>query len=179
MDLATSQASMLTCLRNKCTEVIWSGSKMALTNTLGPPRPVADNHWYGWRRGVRRRRRNPMINELGFGFSGNCIHACWENDIGLGWKEFPEGSKDVESILRVSNVAGSTSVRKDRDRLCCAFEVDGERIAEEMLCLAHIVDKVASIMPIALMKGKPRIWFTVTSGPAATRRDVSLTSLVR
>ncbi len=45
----------------------------------------------------------------------------------------------MESILRVGNVAGSTSIHEDWDRLRCAFEVDGEQIAEEMLCLAHIV----------------------------------------
>ena len=28
------------------------------------------------------------------------------------------------------------------------------------------------IIPVALMKGRPRITFTATSGPAATRRDV-------
>ena len=46
-------------------------------------------------------------------------------------------------ILSAVNIAGSSSVHEDRDRLHCAFEVDGEWITEEMLCLANIVDKVA------------------------------------
>ena len=47
------------------------------------------------------------------------------------------------SILNVTNVAGSGSGREDRDRLRCALEVDGERLAQEMLCLANFVDEVA------------------------------------
>jgi hypothetical protein len=65
--------------------------------------------------------------------------------VGLWWKQFPlecQRSKDLESILSVSNVAGSRSGREDRDRLRCALEVDGEWLAQEMLGLANVVDEV-------------------------------------
>ena len=61
------------------------------------------------------------------------------------WKQFPlecQRSKDVARILSVTNVAGSRIGRKDRDRLRCALEVDGERLAQEMLGLANVVDEV-------------------------------------
>jgi hypothetical protein len=47
------------------------------------------------------------------------------------------------SILKVTNVAGSMSGCEDRDRLRCALEVDGEQLAQEMLCLANVVNEVA------------------------------------
>ena len=68
------------------------------------------------------------------------VGPCW-------WKQFPlecQRSKDVERIPSVTNVAGSRSGRKDRDRLRCAFEVDGERAAYEVLSLANVVDKVTN-----------------------------------
>ncbi len=47
MGAAKSLSSMLTCSHeNECAIVTWSGSKVALTNTQGPPRPDADNHWH-------------------------------------------------------------------------------------------------------------------------------------
>ena len=47
------------------------------------------------------------------------------------------------STPSVTNVVGSMSGREDRDRLRCALDVDGERITEEVLCLADIINKVS------------------------------------
>ena len=46
MSVAMSLAAMLMCSRkDECAET-WPGWMMALTNTQGPPRPDADNHWH-------------------------------------------------------------------------------------------------------------------------------------
>ena len=50
----------------------------------------------------------------------------------------------MRNILSVANVAGSRSGHEDRDRLRCTLEVDGERLAHEMLGLANVVDEVAN-----------------------------------
>jgi hypothetical protein len=52
--------------------------------------------------------------------------------VGPWWKQFPlecQRSKDVESIPTVVNVEGSRSGHKDKERLSCVLEVDGERVA--------------------------------------------------
>jgi hypothetical protein len=49
----------------------------------------------------------------------------------------------MESIRRGGSVAQSIGIPKDRNRLRCTLEVDGEGIAEEMLHLAYIVHEVA------------------------------------
>jgi hypothetical protein len=91
---------------------------------------------------MTRERRNPAIRE-----SESCFltgdREARRQSISGGWKQFPKRSKDIGNILNVANVAGSRSGREDRDRLRCALEVDGERLAQEMLCLANVVDKVA------------------------------------
>ena len=43
---------------------------------------------------------------------------------------------------------------------------------------SHTLSTKSATIPVALMKGRPRIKFTATSGPAATRREVALPSLV-
>ncbi len=55
----------------------------------------------------------------------------------------PERSPDAESVRWIVDIAGSAGDRKDRDRLRCALDVDGERITEEVLCLADIINKVS------------------------------------
>ena len=63
--------------------------------------------------------------------------------VGSARENSPERSPDAESVRWIVDIAGNAGDRKDRDRLRCALEVDGERITEEVLCLADIINKVS------------------------------------
>ncbi len=92
------------------------------------------------RRRVRRHGRNPSITKLDFRSRAIGSPVVLVRLLRVPSFEKIQGAEGVRGVV---DVAGSASVRKDRDRLRCALEVDGERITEEMLCLADIIDEVA------------------------------------
>jgi hypothetical protein len=53
----------------------------------------------------------------------------------------------------------------------------GKGLHSKFFALQTLLTK-SGIMPIALMNGRPRIRLTATLGPAVTRREVQLSSLV-
>ena len=127
------------------------------------------------RRRVRRHRRNPSITKLDF------------------------RSREMNSLFSLSEFRGKIVLREARMRRVSdgSLTLQGAPVTEktgidfeaclkltgngsQRRCFAwQTLSTKSQMRPVALMKGRPRIRFTTTSGPVATRRDVSLLSLVR